>query len=158
MDNGWMYRVYRNQAAALVHPFIFSFFFLSNFQTSQFFFKEVVLKLATNGQWYGLSVDICPQGLSAPALGLYTCIKALKYIPGPGVRWAFTGPLVLWLLLKSESFIRLQALKYQCSHCESHIKCRRERCQNWCTNFSWQWMTDPKSSWMLASFCCWGLC
>ena len=28
--------------------------------------------------------------------GLYTCIKALKYIPGPGVRWAFTGPLVLW--------------------------------------------------------------
>ena len=26
-----------------------------------------------------------PKGLSAPALGLYTCIKALKYIPGPGV-------------------------------------------------------------------------
>ena len=24
--------------------------------------------------------------LSAPALGLYTCIKALKYIPGAGVR------------------------------------------------------------------------
>ena len=37
-----------------------------------------------------------PNGLSAPALGLYTCIKTLKYIPRPGVRWALTGPLVLW--------------------------------------------------------------
>ena len=38
------------------------------------------------------------KGLSAPALGLYTCIKALKYIGGPGVRWVVyrtTGPLVL---------------------------------------------------------------
>ena len=26
-----------------------------------------------------------PKGLSAPALGLYMCIKALKYIPGPQV-------------------------------------------------------------------------
>ena len=31
-DSGQMYRVYRNQAAALIHPFISSFFFLSNFQ------------------------------------------------------------------------------------------------------------------------------
>ena len=51
-------------------------------------------------KWQGLSVDIniCPKGLSAPALWLYIHIKALKYIPGPGVRWAFTGPLVLWFL------------------------------------------------------------
>ena len=30
---GWMYGVYRYHAAALIHPFIFSFFFLSNFLT-----------------------------------------------------------------------------------------------------------------------------
>ena len=46
-----------------------------------------------------LTSTFVPKGLSAPALVLYTCIKALKYIPGPGVRWAFTGPLVLWLLI-----------------------------------------------------------
>ena len=47
-----------------------------------------------------LTSTFVPKGLSAYALGLYTsCIKALKYIPGPGVRWAFTGPLVLWLYL-----------------------------------------------------------
>ena len=33
MENGWMYCVYQNHAAALIHPFNFSFFFLSNFQT-----------------------------------------------------------------------------------------------------------------------------
>ena len=33
VDSGQMYRVYRNQAAALICPFIVSFFFLSNFQT-----------------------------------------------------------------------------------------------------------------------------
>ena len=33
-----MYRVYRNQAAALIHPFISSVFFLSDFQTLKFFF------------------------------------------------------------------------------------------------------------------------
>ena len=32
MDSGQMYHVYRNQAAALIHPFLSSFFFLSNFQ------------------------------------------------------------------------------------------------------------------------------
>ena len=31
-ENGWVYRVYRNHAAALICPFIFLFFFLSNFQ------------------------------------------------------------------------------------------------------------------------------
>ena len=36
VDNGQMYRVYRNQAAALIHPFISSFFFLSNFQILKF--------------------------------------------------------------------------------------------------------------------------
>ena len=37
MDNGWVYRVYQNQAAALIRPFISSFFFLSNFQTLKIF-------------------------------------------------------------------------------------------------------------------------
>ena len=113
-------------------------------------FKEICLKLATNGQsdkGFLLTSKVCPQGVfcpcpgaiymykiiknvykirfrrdsfetcnilakrkglsdvikiffpkgsSAPALGLYTCIKALKYTPGSGVRWAFTEPLVLW--------------------------------------------------------------
>ena len=36
MNNGWMYCVYRNQAAAAYSSF-FSFFFLSNFQTLKFF-------------------------------------------------------------------------------------------------------------------------
>ena len=52
-------------------------------------FKEIVLKLATNGQsdkGFLLTSTFVPKGLSAPALGLYTCIKTLKYIPGPGVR------------------------------------------------------------------------
>ena len=41
--------------------------------------------------------NFVPKGLSALVLGLYTSIKTLKYIPGPGVRREFTGPLVLWL-------------------------------------------------------------
>ena len=72
---------------------------------------EMVLKLATNGQsdkGFLLTSTFVPKGLSAPAMGLYTCIKALKYIPGPGVRWAFTGPLVLWFLLCT-------CLKYLCN-------------------------------------------
>ena len=57
-----MYPVYRNQAAAHIHPFISSFFFLSNFQTVKFFvtlFSGAVrprrLKLGTHmdsGQMY----------------------------------------------------------------------------------------------------------
>ena len=50
---------------------------------------EIVLKLATNGQSdkvFLLTSTFVPKGLTAPALGLYTCIKALKYMPGPGVR------------------------------------------------------------------------
>ena len=65
------------------------------------YFKEIVLKLATNGQsdkGFLLTSIFVPKGLSATALRLYTCIKALEYIPGPGVRWAFTGPLVLWFV------------------------------------------------------------
>ena len=42
-------------------------------------------KPATNGQ-SDMGFLFVPKGLSAPALGLYTCIKALKYIPGPAVR------------------------------------------------------------------------
>ena len=37
MENRWLYRVYWNQAAAHIRPFIFSFFFLSNFQTLKVF-------------------------------------------------------------------------------------------------------------------------
>ena len=61
--------------------------------------QEIVLKLATNGQsdkFFLLTSTFVPKGLPVPALGLYTCIKALKYIPGPGVRRACTGLLVLW--------------------------------------------------------------
>ena len=36
VDSGQMYRVYQIQAAALIHLFISSFFFLSNFQTLKF--------------------------------------------------------------------------------------------------------------------------
>ena len=32
VDDGWMHRIYRNHAVALIRPFISSFFFLSNFQ------------------------------------------------------------------------------------------------------------------------------
>ena len=52
-------------------------------------FREIVLKLATNGQsdkGFLLTSIFVPKGLSAPALGLYKCIKALKSIPGPDVR------------------------------------------------------------------------
>ena len=66
------------------------------------YFKEIILKHATNGQsdkGFLLTSTFVSKGLSGPALGLYTCIKALNYIQGPGVRWAFTGPLVLWCLL-----------------------------------------------------------
>ena len=52
-------------------------------------FKEIVLKIATNGQsdkGFLLTSTFVPKELSVTALGLYTCIKALKYIPGPGVR------------------------------------------------------------------------
>ena len=45
MDNGGMYRGYQNHAAALIYPFIFSFFCLSNFQALKVFvdvFSETV--------------------------------------------------------------------------------------------------------------------
>ena len=64
VDNGWMYRVNRNQAAVLICSFISSFFFLSNFQTLKFFialFSETVrprkLKLGSHmdsGQMYSV--------------------------------------------------------------------------------------------------------
>ena len=37
VDSRQMYRVYLNQAAALIHPSVSSFFFLSSFQTLKFF-------------------------------------------------------------------------------------------------------------------------
>ena len=44
-------------------------------------FKAIFFKPATNGQsdkGFLLTSTFVPKGLSAPALGLYTCIKALK--------------------------------------------------------------------------------
>ena len=68
VDSGQMYRVYRNQAAALIRPFISSFFFLSNFQTFKIFvtlFSGTVrprrLKLGTHvdsGQMYRVFVPL----------------------------------------------------------------------------------------------------
>ena len=62
VDSGQMYGVYRNQATALICPFVSSFFFLSKFQTLKFFitfFSGTVrprrLKLGTHmdsGQMY----------------------------------------------------------------------------------------------------------
>ena len=37
VHSGQMYRVYQNQIAALIRPFISLFFFLSNFQTVKIF-------------------------------------------------------------------------------------------------------------------------
>ena len=52
--------------------------------------QSIFFKPATDGQkdkGFLLTSTFVPKGLSAPALGLYnTCIKALKYIPGLGVR------------------------------------------------------------------------
>ena len=87
-------------------------------------FKEICFKLATNGQidkGFLLTLIFVPKGLSASALGLYTCIKGLKYVPGPGVRWAFTGSLVLWLQYSIQScwdcyhFV-FSASKVRCLH------------------------------------------
>ena len=59
VDNRWMCPLYRNQAAAAYFPFIFSFFFLSNFQTLKCFCHTFLrnceaLKVETlypRGQW-----------------------------------------------------------------------------------------------------------
>ena len=59
VDNRWMCRLYRNQAAAAYFPVIFSFFFLSNFQTLKCFCHTFlrncealkVEMLYPHGQW-----------------------------------------------------------------------------------------------------------
>ena len=55
MNNGWIYRVYRIRLLLLIHPFIFYFFFLSNFQALNIFIGVFLgtmrprrLKLRTN--------------------------------------------------------------------------------------------------------------
>ena len=77
MDSGQMYRVYRNQAAALICPSISSFFFLSNFQTLKFFVtlftgteRPKIFKLGTlvdNGWMY----RVYQNGAAAAYLSLY---------------------------------------------------------------------------------------
>ena len=84
MDSGHMYRVYRNQAAALICPFISSFFFLSNFQTLIFFvtlFSGTVtprrLKLGTHmdsGQMY----SVYPNQAAASYLSLFSSVFFLS--------------------------------------------------------------------------------
>ena len=52
-------------------------------------FKEIILKLATNGQsdkGFLLTSTFVPKEAVCPCPGLYTYIKALQYIPEPGVR------------------------------------------------------------------------
>ena len=59
-----------------------------DFKISVALLQRDCLKLATNGQsdkGFLLTTTFVPKGF-APALGLYTCIKALKFIPGLGVR------------------------------------------------------------------------
>ena len=63
-------------------------------------FKEIVLKLATNGQsdkGFLLTSVFVPKGMSAPALGLYSYVKALKYTRTrcQVSIYRTTGPLVL---------------------------------------------------------------
>ena len=75
VDSGQMYHIYQNQAAALIYPFISSFFFHSSFQILKFFVTLVWgtvwsrrLKLGTHvdsGQmyrvyWIRLLLLICP--------------------------------------------------------------------------------------------------
>ena len=62
MNSGWMYHVYQNQMLLLICPFIFSFFFLSNFRTLKIFValfsgtvRHIKLKLGTHGQWVDAS-------------------------------------------------------------------------------------------------------
>ena len=76
--------------------------------------KAIFFKPATNWQkdkGFLLTSTFVATGLSAPALGWYTCIKALKYIPGPGFRGAFTGPLVLWFLHLCSKFSLSHSVK-----------------------------------------------
>ena len=57
VDSGQMYRVYRNQAAALIRPFISSFFFLSNFQTLKFFVTLFLGTVRPRRLKFGTRVD-----------------------------------------------------------------------------------------------------
>ena len=71
-----MYRVYRNQVAALIHPSISSFFFLSNFKTEFFVtlfsgtVRPKIFKLGTlvdDGWMY----HVFQNGAAAAYLSLY---------------------------------------------------------------------------------------
>ena len=69
-------------------------------------FEEIILKVEINGQSdksFLLTSTFVPKGLTAPVLGLYTCINALKYIPGQGVMGVFTRALVLWFSYKTHA-------------------------------------------------------
>ena len=74
------------------------------------YFKEIVLKLATNGQSdkdFLFTSTFVPKGLSAPALGLYTCIKASniykKQVSGECLQDHWSSGHLSWLNSSSAS-------------------------------------------------------
>ena len=122
--------------------------------------QEIFFKLATNGQSdkeFLLTSAFVPKGLSAPALGLYTRIKALKYIPGPGVRWAITGPLVLWLCMTFRpEKCRFHSLDFKNQKMFIYVQKKRDKLnclkrnkKGWCLTENWP---DP-SYWIVDSNC-----
>ena len=48
------------------------------------------------------------------------CVKHLCYLFGPSIRWVFTEPMVLWLLLSSLSHINGTYLSFHFWQCNTH--------------------------------------
>ena len=85
--SGQMYRVYRNRAAA-AHLSLYSFFFLSNFQTLKFFvrlFSDEFFVTLFSARWLGWAM----------VLGSFQCRGVLLLLPivgqGPAVLAAGAG-------------------------------------------------------------------
>ena len=80
-------------------------------------FKVIVLKLAANGQidkGFLLTSTFVPGGLSAPALGLYTCIKSIKIYTRTRCQvsvYRTTGDLVCFYSTKDT---KLSCLYHRC--------------------------------------------
>ena len=82
-----MYRVYWNQAAALIHPSISAFFFLSNFQTKFFVTlfsgtaRPKIFKLGTLVD-NGLMYRVYQNGAAAAYLSLYFFFRGARWLSG----------------------------------------------------------------------------